>query len=61
MKTTEAIEKMRDAKGGKDRFVSLPCSLVPEITAQLAHAKAVGERDRLAAVPVALPGFTPRR
>jgi site-specific recombinase XerD len=45
------------AKGGKDRFVSLPCSLVPELTAQLAFAKSVGEQDRLNRVPVALPGL----
>lgn len=48
---------IRGAKGGKDRFVSLPCSLVPELTAQLAFAKSVGEQDRLNRVPVALPGL----
>lgn len=48
---------IRGAKGGKDRFVSLPCSLVPELAAQLAFAKSVGEQDRLNRVPVALPGL----
>ena len=48
---------IRGAKGGKDRFVALPCSLMPQLKAQLAHAKAVAERDRLAGIPVALPGL----
>lgn len=45
------------AKGGKDRFVSIPCSLVPELTAQLKLARAIGEQDRAARIPVALPGL----
>ena len=46
---------IRGAKGGKDRFVSIPCSLTEELRAQMAHAKAVAEKDRLAGLPVALP------
>lgn len=45
------------AKGGKDRFVSIPCSLVPELKAQLAFAKSVSEKDRLSGLPVKLPGL----
>lgn len=45
------------AKGGKDRFVSIPCSLIADLRAQLAYAKAVAERDRLARLPVKLPGL----
>lgn len=45
------------AKGGKDRFVSIPCSLATELAAQLKYAKAVSEQDRLARIPVALPGL----
>lgn len=45
------------AKGGKDRFVALPCSLVPELRAQLDYARAVAARDRLAGLPVKLPGL----
>jgi integrase len=45
------------AKGGKDRFVSLPCSLVPELRAQLAFARSVAEKDRLGKLPVKLPGL----
>jgi integrase len=45
------------AKGGKDRFVSIPCSLVPELRAQLEFAKSVAEKDRLARLPVKLPGM----
>jgi site-specific recombinase XerD len=48
---------IRGAKGGKDRFVAIPCSLVAELRAQLAYAKSVGEKDRLARLPVALPGL----
>jgi len=45
------------AKGSKDRFVSLPCSLFAELKAQLAHAKAVAMKDHAARVPVQLPGL----
>jgi len=45
------------AKGGKDRFVAIPCSLVSELRAQLDYAKSVGEKDRLAKLPVKLPGL----
>lgn len=48
---------IRAAKGGKDRFVSIPCSLVAEIRAQMDYAKGVAERDRVARLPVALPGL----
>ncbi len=48
---------LRGAKGGKDRFVSIPCALAGELTAQVELARAVGERDRLAGLPVALPGL----
>jgi integrase len=48
---------LRGAKGGKDRFVALPCSLVPELQAQMDYARSVGEKDRLAHLPVKLPGL----
>jgi len=48
---------IRGAKGGKDRFVSMPCSLVTELRAQAEFARSVSEKDRLAALPVALPGL----
>jgi integron integrase len=48
---------IRGAKGGKDRFVAIPCSLMAELTAQLTYAKAVAEQDRINRVPVALPGL----
>jgi integrase len=48
---------IRGAKGGKDRFVSIPCSLATELAAQLKYAKAVSKQDRLNRVPVALPGL----
>jgi site-specific recombinase XerD len=45
------------AKGGKDRFVPIPCSLTGELKAQLAYAKSVAEKDRIAGLPVKLPGL----
>jgi len=48
---------LRGAKGGKDRFVSIPCSLTGELAAQMEFGKSLGERDRLARLPVALPGL----
>lgn len=48
---------IRGAKGGKDRVVALPCSLVAELRAQLTHARAVWEMDKSKGLPVALPGL----
>jgi integron integrase len=52
---------IRGAKGGKDRVVALPCSLVPEIKAQLSHARAVWEMDKAKGLPVALPGLLAKK
>jgi integrase len=49
------------AKGGKDRFVSIPCSLAVELKAQLAFAKAVQAQDRANLIPVALPGLLAKK
>lgn len=49
------------AKGGKDRFVSIPCSLHAELAAQLAFAKSIGARDRLNRLPVALPDLLSKK
>jgi site-specific recombinase XerD len=45
------------AKGGKDRFVPIPCSIASDLAAQLEFAKAVADRDRANRIPVALPGL----
>lgn len=58
---TESKLVIRAAKGGKDRFVSLPCCLVAEMRAQMEFAKGVAERDRTAQVPVALPGLLAKK
>jgi len=52
---------IRGAKGGKDRVVALPCSLVPELKAQLKHARAVWEMDKAKGLPVALPGLLAKK
>jgi len=48
---------IRAAKGGQDRFVAIPCSLVGEIQAQIAVAKALAGADRVNRIPVKLPGL----
>lgn len=52
---------IRGAKGGKDRVVALPCSLVAELKAQLTHARAVWEMDKAKGLPVALPGLLAKK
>lgn len=46
---------VRGAKGGKDRVVSLPCSLTEELTRQLEFAKATWRRDCQNKIPVMIP------
>lgn len=46
---------IRGAKGGKDRMVALPATLVPEIGQQVNVARAMWERDQQNKVPVMLP------
>lgn len=43
------------AKGGKDRVVALPCSLVEELRMQKDYARAVWQRDQLAKMPLEIP------
>lgn len=52
---------IRGAKGGKDRVVPLPCSLMPELKAQVALARAVAACDAAARLPVKLPGLLARK
>lgn len=47
---------IRRAKGGKDRVVPLPCSLMGAMQAQLKVARAIFERDQTERVPIKLPG-----
>ncbi|HEY4281465.1 MAG TPA: integron integrase [Chthoniobacterales bacterium] len=47
---------IRGAKGGKDRVVSLPCSLVAPLKLKLKRARVIWEIDRENRVPVPLPG-----
>ena len=48
------------AKGGKDRIVPLPPSLVPDLTQQIEFARAVWRRDKQNRIPLMLP-FQPAR
>ena len=48
---------IRSAKGGKDRMLAIPCSLARELEAQTAVARAVAQADRIAGIPVKLPGL----
>jgi site-specific recombinase XerD len=46
---------VRQAKGGKDRVVPMPCSLVDPVRKQVAVAAALWQQDAAAGVPVPLP------
>jgi integron integrase len=46
---------IRGAKGGKDRMVPLPRTLVPEVTAQMERARRIWLRDGLDRTPVEMP------
>lgn len=50
---------IRGAKGDKDRVVSIPCSLLPEIEQQMKVARAVWTAQQ--AVPVPLPGLLSKK
>ncbi len=52
---------IRGAKGGKDRVVTIPCSLAIPIKDQIRQARAVWERDQRDHVPVPLPGLLARK
>ena len=46
---------IRAAKGGKDRVVALPSSLIPDMVQQMDSARLVWRRDKQNAIPVMLP------
>lgn len=48
---------IREAKGNKDRIVTLPCALVPAIERQMQVARATFEHDVATGVPIQLPGL----
>jgi integron integrase len=48
---------IRGAKGGADRMVTLPRTLLPEMEQQLAAASALWSRDHRNRTPVMLPGL----
>lgn len=52
---------IRSAKGGKDRFVPVPCSLASELQEQMDTAKAIWHRDQSARLPIALPHLLARK
>ncbi|RYD82031.1 MAG: integron integrase [Verrucomicrobiaceae bacterium] len=52
---------IREAKGGKDRVVPLPCSLVPALQEQMKKAQKMWMRDRQREIPAPLPGALDRK
>jgi integron integrase len=46
---------LRSAKGGKDRVVALPCSVMEEISGQIQCARAVWQRDVQIKMPLEIP------
>jgi site-specific recombinase XerD len=53
---TESQLIIRGAKGGKDRRVNIPCSLMPEIRQQVERARSMWQMDSANSMPVPLPG-----
>jgi integron integrase len=43
------------AKGGKDRVVALPCSVVDDLREQMVYARTIWQRDRTMKIPVEMP------
>lgn len=54
--TTNSRITLRGCKGGKDRTLYVPCSLMAEIEHQIKRARVVFDADRVRALPVAMPG-----
>lgn len=52
---------IRGAKGGKDRIVRVPCSLMVALLEQMKFAKAIWQRDAANGLPVQLPGELARK
>jgi integron integrase len=52
---------IRGAKGGNDRVVALPQSLISELTHQIQLARLVWQRDKHTRTPVMLPNRLPRK
>lgn len=46
---------IRAAKGGKDRVVAIPCSVLDEMRQQIESARAINKLDQMAKVPITLP------
>ena len=61
VRLSESELVIRDAKGGKDRVVAIPCSLMPALREQLKRAQLLWQQDHLDAVPVPLPGALARK
>lgn len=52
---------IREAKRNKDRVISLPCSLLPEIQEQIRIARRFYDLDHARNIPVPLPGLLARK
>lgn len=52
---------IRGAKGGKDRVVAIPCSLMEPVKRQMEAARVQWQRMAGAGVPVAMPGCLARK
>jgi integron integrase len=46
---------IRGAKGGNDRFVALPVSLVADLKKQMEHARVISKQDKQDGMPLMLP------
>jgi len=55
IKLKDSAIVVHGGKGDKDRIVTLPCALLPALTAQARHAVAVWQHDVTAGIPIQLP------
>ena len=61
VRLSESELVIRDAKGGKDRVVAIPCSLMPALREQVKRAQLLWQQDHLDGVSVPLPGALARK
>src|SRR5207249_587453 len=46
---------IRGAKGGKDRVVQIPCSVIEDVRQQVESARTIWKKNALSKTPIALP------
>jgi len=52
---------IRGAKGGQDRMVSIPCSIIADLNEQIETAQSIWRKDQLNKIPTALPNLLSKK